>query len=69
MKKDKNDRKGSDFTDKDKELKEEQLSDAKHLSEIINSVSSGKRSIFESVMLAYLNGMEAGMVYGKDDIS
>ena len=61
--------KGSDFTDKDKELKEDQLSDAKHLSEIINSVSSGKRSIFESVMLAYLNGMEAGMVYGKDDIS
>ncbi|HAT88660.1 MAG TPA: hypothetical protein DCS73_02680 [Roseburia sp.] len=61
--------KGSDFTDKDKELKEDQISDAKHLSEIINSVSSGKRSIFESVMLAYLNGMEAGMVYGKDDIS
>lgn len=61
--------KGSDFTDKDKELKEDQISDAKHLSEIINSVSSGKRSIFESVMLAYLNGMEAGMVYSKDDIS
>lgn len=61
--------KGSDFTDKDKELKEDQISDAKHLSEIINSVSSGKCSIFESVMLAYLNGMEAGMAYGKDDIS
>ena len=61
--------KGSVFTDKDKELKEDQLSDAKHLSEIINSVSSGKRSIFESVMLAYLNGMEAGMVFSKDDIS
>lgn len=61
--------KGSDFTDKEKELKEDQLSDAKNLSEIINSVSSGKRSIFESVMLAYLNGMEAGMVYSKDDIS
>lgn len=61
--------KGSDFTDKEKELTPDQLSDPKHLSEIINSVSSGKRSIFESVMLAYLNGMEAGMAYGKDDIS
>ena len=53
----------------EKELTPDQLSDAKHLSEIINSVSSGKCSILESVMLAYLNGMEAGMVYGKDDIS
>ena len=53
----------------EKELTPDQLSDAKHLSEIINSVSSGKCSIFESVMLAYLNGMEAGMVYSKDDIS
>ena len=38
---------------------------AEELCELINSVPEGKRGIFSVVMLAYMNGMEAGMVYAQ----
>lgn len=44
----------------------EQISNAEKLCQLINSVSEGKRNIFSAIMLAYMNGMEAGMVYAQD---
>ena len=44
----------------------EQISNAEELCKLINSVPEGKRGIFSVVMLAYMNGMEAGMVYAQD---
>ena len=44
----------------------EQISDAEKLCQLINSIPEGKRSDFSVVMLAYMNGMEAGMVYAQD---
>lgn len=44
----------------------EQISDAEKLCQLINSMPEGKRSVFSVVMLAYMNGMEAGMVYAQD---
>lgn len=43
----------------------EQISDAEKLCQLINSISEGKRNIFCAVMLAYMNGMEAGIVYAQ----
>jgi len=51
---------------KEKGYSPEQISDAQKMCELINSVPEGKRSIVSVVMLAYMNGMEAGMVYAKD---
>ena len=50
----------------EKEYTPEQISNAEELCELINSVPEGKRGIFSIVMLAYMNGMEAGMVYAQD---
>ncbi|SHO50162.1 hypothetical protein [Anaerocolumna xylanovorans] len=47
-------------------LTSEQITDAKRLCEVIRGVPGGKRPIFEIVMLAYMNGMEAGAAYAKD---
>ena len=47
-------------------LSSEQISDARRLGEIIASVPNDKRLIFGVVMLAYMNGMEAGAAYAKD---
>lgn len=44
----------------------EQISDAEKLCQLINSVPEGKRSVFSIVILAYINGMEAGMVYAQE---
>ena len=44
----------------------EQISDAEKLCQLINSVPESKRSVFSIVMLAYMNGMEAGIVYAQD---
>lgn len=44
----------------------EQISNAEKLCQLINSVSEGKRNIFSAVMLAYMDGMEAGIVYAQD---
>lgn len=44
----------------------EQISDAERMCQLINSVPEGKRSIFSVVILAYMNGMETGMVYAQD---
>lgn len=49
-----------------KDYTPEQISDAQKMCELINSVPKGKRGIFSVVMLAYMNGMEAGMVYAQD---
>ena len=51
---------------REKEYTPEQISNAEELCELINSVQEGKRGIFSIVMLAYMNGMEAGMVYAQD---
>lgn len=53
---------------KNEPLTSEQLTDAKRLCEVIKGVPGGKRPIFEIVMLAYMNGMEAGAAYAKDII-
>lgn len=45
---------------------QEQLNGAEKLCQVIAGVPSGKRQIFEAVMLAYMNGMEAGIAYAKD---
>ena len=50
----------------EKEYTPEQISNVEELCELINSVPEGKRGIFSVVMLAYMNGMEAGMVYAQD---
>ena len=51
---------------KEKGYTPEQISDAEKLCQLINSIPEGKRSVFSVVMLAYMNGMEAGMVYAQD---
>ena len=51
---------------KEKGYTPEQISNAEELCKLINSVPEGKRSIVSVVMLAYMNGMEAGMVYAQD---
>ena len=51
---------------KEKGYSPEQISDAQKMCELINSVPEGKRSIVSVVMLAHMNGMEAGMVYAQD---
>lgn len=43
-----------------------QITDARRLCEVIKGVPGEKRPIFEIVMLAYMNGMEAGAAYVKD---
>lgn len=48
------------------DLTSEQITDAKRLCDVIKSVPDGKRPLFEAVMLAYMNGMEAGAAYAKD---
>jgi len=50
----------------EKEYTPEQISNAEELCELINSLPECKRGIFSVVMLAYMNGMEAGMVYAQD---
>lgn len=44
----------------------EQTFNAEKLCQLINSVSESKRNIFSAVMLAYMDGMEAGIVYAQD---
>lgn len=51
---------------KNEPLTSEQITDARRLCEVIKGVPGGKRPIFEIVMLAYMNGMEAGAAYAKD---
>lgn len=51
---------------KNEPLTSEQITDARRLCEVIKGVPGGKRPIFEIVMLAYMNGMEAGAAYVKD---
>lgn len=60
--------KGSDFMCKTKKesLTSEQITDARRLCEVIKGVPGGKRPLFEIVMLAYMNGMEAGAAYAND---
>lgn len=43
-----------------------QITDARRLCEVIKGVPGKKRPVFEIVMLAYMNGMEAGAAYAKD---
>lgn len=47
-------------------LSSEQITDAKRLCEVIKGGSNEKRPMFEMVMMAYMNGMEAGAAYKKD---
>lgn len=51
---------------KKESLTSEQITDARRLCEVIKGVPGGKRPLFEIVMLAYMNGMEAGAAYAKD---
>jgi hypothetical protein len=51
---------------KNESLTVEQITDARRLCEVIKGVAGNKRPIFEIVMLAYMNGMEAGVAYVKD---
>ena len=43
-----------------------QITDARRVCEVIKDVPGEKRPIFEIVMLAYMNGMEAGVAYAED---
>lgn len=47
-------------------LTPDQVTDAKRLCEVIRGIPDRKRPIFEIAMLAYMNGMEAGVAYAKD---
>lgn len=49
-----------------KPLTPDQVTDAKCLCEVIRGIPDRKRPIFEIAMLAYMNGMEAGVAYAKD---
>lgn len=51
---------------KNEPLTSEQITDARRLCDVIKGVPGGKRPLFEIVMLAYMNGMEAGAAYAKD---
>lgn len=51
---------------KNEHLTSEQITDARRLCEVIKGVPGRQRPIFEIVMLAYMNGMEAGAAYVKD---
>lgn len=46
-------------------LTSEQITDARRLCDIIKGVPDGKRPTFEIIMLAYMDGMEAGAAYEK----
>lgn len=47
-------------------LTENQITDAKQLCELIKSVPEKKQSIFEIIILAYMNGMEEGIIYAQE---
>lgn len=49
-----------------KDYTPEQLSDAQKMCELIKSLPDGKRTIVSIVMMAYMNGIEAGMAYAQD---
>lgn len=49
-------------------LSSEQISDARNLAELISKVPDANRPAFETVTLAYMQGMEAGIAYAKDAI-
>ena len=49
-------------------LSSEQISDARKLAELISKVPDTNRPVFETVTLAYMQGMEAGIAYAKDAI-
>jgi len=51
---------------KNEPLTSEQITDARRLCEVLKKVPDGKRPMFEIVMLAYMNGMEAGVAYAQD---
>lgn len=51
---------------KNEPLTSGQITDARRLCEVIKGVPGGKRPIFEIVMLTYMNGMEAGMMYAQN---
>lgn len=52
----------------DEVLSSEQISDARKLAELISKVPDANRPAFETVTLAYMQGMEAGIAYAKDAI-
>ena len=51
---------------KNEPLTSEQITDARRLCEVIKGIPSGKRTMFEIVILTYMNGMEAGMMYAQN---
>lgn len=47
-------------------LTSKQITDARQLCELIRSIPNEKKPIFEITMFAYMNGMEAGMIYAQE---
>ncbi len=45
----------------------EQISDARKLSELLNSVSDEQRAIVRFGMMAYMNGIETGIMCAQQD--
>lgn len=52
--------------EKSKDLTVDQITDAKRLCDVVRGVPNNKRQVFELVMLAYLNGIEAGVAYAEN---
>lgn len=51
---------------KKKDYTPEQVADAKKLCELINKIPAENRTFISIFMLAYMNGMEAGMMYAQN---
>ncbi len=47
----------------------EQIRDAEKMCQLMQKVPDAKRQIFSVSVLAYMNGMEAGMVYAQEQSS
>jgi len=47
----------------------EQIFNTEELCKLINGIPESKCGIFSVVVLAYMNGMEAGMVYAQEQSS
>lgn len=57
---------GSDRMNKAKEYTPKQLVDAERMCKLINKIPAENRTFVSAFMLAYMSGMEAGIMYVQE---
>lgn len=50
----------------DKEYSPEQISNAKKMCQLISKAPAGKQTFISAFMLAYMNGIETGLLYAQN---